>query len=680
LNTSTYLKLFIIVFGVCATLPTFANKPSDATTASEQHQYGKFSYAISEDLPDWVSPLKAKKSKGKPEGQGAEYVLIDTQVLAEHGNYQKYYASSTYLHTNQAVSENSEIHVSFNPLYQKLVLHDVSVVREGKRNKHLKPDNIRLLQREEDLRNGIYDGIVTAIIIIPNTRVGDRVDSRYTITGRNPVYGEKVFGAYTMGWSVDVGFTRIRLLVPKHIAIQTRAHNAKLKLKKKSKGRYNEYIWQKKSIAGRLDEGDYPAWFTRYPSSWEEVEAWAATLYTSIDQNSEELSEKINHFKQQSSNQADYASQSLKFTQDDNRYLGLEFGQNSHLPHSPAHVLENRYGDCKDKSNVLVQMLKANGIESYPALVSNQYRQGFTHFLPSPLAFDHVIVLAKVNGEEVWLDPTRTYQTSDIDNLGFTHFGKSLVIGSDHQSPIVDVTPLKSQGTKTQLTEHFKISSPKKPAKLVVETIYEGQQAEFQRYYFASNTTGEIQNQYHNFYSKIYPNIQIDKDLEFHDDIKNNVFSVKEFYLVRDFIKSENDIHTAIFYASSIDQNVRSPNRVLRDSPIDIGAPQNIRHKIIVDFAKNIGINIDSTPYIKTLPEFEFRSRSAYFSKRFEYEADLYVKKSSIEHKDVETYVGIVNEIKKNIDFSLSFKHPYTPKTSISKRQLVKSLEALKLD
>ena len=46
------------------------------------------------------------------------------------------------------------------------------------------------------------------------------------------------------------------------------------------------------------------------------------------------------------------------------RYVGLEFGLSAFRPHTATEVHDKRYGDCKDKANLLITMLGLAGIKS----------------------------------------------------------------------------------------------------------------------------------------------------------------------------------------------------------------------------------------------------------------------------------------------------------------------------
>ena len=53
-------------------------------------------------------------------------------------------------------------------------------------------------------------------------------------------------------------------------------------------------------------------------------------------------------------------------------YIGLDFGIGRYQPHAAEDVLENGYGDCKDKHTLLASLLKAAGYEAWPVLIHNQ--------------------------------------------------------------------------------------------------------------------------------------------------------------------------------------------------------------------------------------------------------------------------------------------------------------------
>lgn len=85
------------------------------------------------------------------------------------------------------------------------------------------------------------------------------------------------------------------------------------------------------------------------------------------------------------------------------RYVAVPLGVNSHRPHAAANVLRNRYGDCKDKANLLNTMLGGLGIEADLVLVP---RFSQTDEATPGLGFNHAISRVRLGDEVLWIDTT----------------------------------------------------------------------------------------------------------------------------------------------------------------------------------------------------------------------------------------------------------------------------------
>jgi transglutaminase-like putative cysteine protease/tetratricopeptide (TPR) repeat protein len=94
------------------------------------------------------------------------------------------------------------------------------------------------------------------------------------------------------------------------------------------------------------------------------------------------------------------------------RYTGVEFGESRLIPAFPAETLRRKFGDCKDKSTLLVAALRAADIEAHLALLSAGNGQDVTADLPGLGMFDHAIVHIPAHaagGEPLWIDATTEY-------------------------------------------------------------------------------------------------------------------------------------------------------------------------------------------------------------------------------------------------------------------------------
>ncbi len=99
------------------------------------------------------------------------------------------------------------------------------------------------------------------------------------------------------------------------------------------------------------------------------------------------------------------------------RYVAVEVGIGGYRPHTPQEVLERRWGDCKDKAFLLIDLLRDSGIEAWPVLIRLDPGGRVDREFPSP-QFNHAIVAVRaeglglqeddpVAGGYLFLDPTQ---------------------------------------------------------------------------------------------------------------------------------------------------------------------------------------------------------------------------------------------------------------------------------
>jgi len=85
------------------------------------------------------------------------------------------------------------------------------------------------------------------------------------------------------------------------------------------------------------------------------------------------------------------------------RYVAIPLGINTVRPHAAANVLQNQFGDCKDKANLFNALLQAAHIEAHLVLVP---RFGQAYDAIPGLAFNHAISQVRLGSELFWVDTT----------------------------------------------------------------------------------------------------------------------------------------------------------------------------------------------------------------------------------------------------------------------------------
>lgn len=97
-----------------------------------------------------------------------------------------------------------------------------------------------------------------------------------------------------------------------------------------------------------------------------------------------------------------------QWVQENIRYFAFEDGLAGIKPDNPQDVLRKKFGDCKGKSNLLKEMLVANGFDARVTWMGTKHRV-FDYSTPSMYVDNHVICTVMHDGNTYYLDPTNEY-------------------------------------------------------------------------------------------------------------------------------------------------------------------------------------------------------------------------------------------------------------------------------
>lgn len=115
-------------------------------------------------------------------------------------------------------------------------------------------------------------------------------------------------------------------------------------------------------------------------------------LFAEITRGKETLSEKIAAIHE--------------FTARDIRYNSMSELGHQYTPHSAALTAANRYGDCKDKSALLIALLERLGLKPIPVLVATKRKRPEKLAIPSLAYFDHMVVCSSSSEQRFCMDAT----------------------------------------------------------------------------------------------------------------------------------------------------------------------------------------------------------------------------------------------------------------------------------
>ncbi len=615
--------------------------------------------------PAWVEVQAAPLEAPLPaEGlsQGQHYLLADEQVRVAGSNEERYRHFASRAVNERGVEQIASVQMRFDPSYQRLVIHSIDVRRNGQIVARLQPAAVKLLQREASMESLIFDGRLTAQVTLSDVRVGDVVDYAYSLQGRNPVFGAEQFGSFELQWDVSVARVHNRLLWPKGRALHWQAHNGAPPAQISERGGELDHRWQADGVAARVLDGQSPGWFDPYRwiewgefADWNAVARWAAPLYR-LPMPMPGVEREIARIAASTSDPEQRLLAALRFVQREVRYLGIEIGANSHAPHAPELVLKRRFGDCKDKTLLSLALLRGLGISAQAALVHTTARQGTAERLPTPWAFNHVLVRAELGGQAYWLDPTRAPQAgAGLAQWVQADFGRALVV--DPSTPaLAEMVGVQARAVKREIHALLDASAGfDQAAQLTVTTRARGEAAETLRETLANSARDLLQKQYLDYYAASYAGLTIAAPLAVRDNPAANEIEVVERYRLPSYWKRDDKRArwNAAMEVPDLREWLRNPKSVNRQDPLTLNHP--VEFKLISEFRLPGQWQIKPEAVHINDPAFELRREESWQGNTLTLTDSYRSRADHVPAAEVSRYVANLAKARTGVDYSLHY-------------------------
>ena len=303
--------------------------------------------------------------------------------------------------------------IAWNPTFGDPVVHVLAIHRDGEVIDVLEMNSFEVLRREDKLDEAVLDGTLTAVLSIPDLRVGDELEIAYTTRVDDPTLGNNDSGVLIFSGSPSPGRYRMGLKW-----IEGQKPTIKI-----SKDIEQLAIHSDRGISFSFDNPslltptkDAPGRFQLYRmiqysdfKDWQSVSSNFERLFAQasrIDPNSP-LRKEAARIAATHPGQFERAAAALKLVQQNVRYLYVGLDGGNYRPVGADATWERRYGDCKGKTALLLALLTELGVDAEVLLVTNSGNDdGMDERLPSPGMFNHVIVRARIDGKQYYLDGT----------------------------------------------------------------------------------------------------------------------------------------------------------------------------------------------------------------------------------------------------------------------------------
>lgn len=374
-------------------------------------------------------------------------VSVDEAGLSNSRTYM-----AILLNDEAAIQDYSQIEINHNTYSSDLTIN-FARVHNGDDVNYLREDAIT--RQNLSSENFLYDNERT-LFSLPSLRKGSVIEFEYTQKSKQiyvPGHFDSLLGFYW--WEGRAGNADARLdpvnesivkfTYPKSMEMNYRQSSLIQENPKKSVSDLRVTLeWASKDLPELKAEGWMPEDINLFPvvyvssfSGWKDLNHWANSLFephisetNKIKKVAKEI--EINHTTEEEKIRAVY-----DYMEENIRYVYAHVGRNGYEPHDALEVLSNGYGDCKDQAVLTVSILKALGIQAYPALVASRGGD-MTQGMPRNY-FDHMFVYIpeSKNRAEMWFDTTGS--KLDFPGVHWSHEGKSALVVNGTENKIKTV-------------------------------------------------------------------------------------------------------------------------------------------------------------------------------------------------------------------------------------------------
>ncbi|WP_439484258.1 DUF3857 domain-containing protein [Cyclobacterium plantarum] len=601
--------------------------------------------------PDWLDPFPISKPAIE-ENWSYYYLDFERQIhLPKQTTFHHYRYQAL---TADGIQEMSDISIEFDPSFQKLIFHKIGIERDNKFLNQLNLDKVTTASTESTVERHLYDGSMTALLHLDGVQKGDIIVLSYSIKGFNPVHQGHFSTNLYHGFTIPVNHFNYRVYAGNNQVVYHNDVNIEMEPSIREETSGKVYTWTSSPEKPIELDNNLPVWTLDLPmtaistqKNWREVVQWAMPLYR-FDSN--QLTSPI----QENLETREKALALIRWVQDEIRYLGLESGIGAYKPNPPPKVYRQKFGDCKDKSLLLVALLKKEGIDAFPLLVNTTYRHNLNKIIPSNSAFDHCVVSLTVDNKNYFVDPTMANQGGDLDHSYFPDYGYGLLIKDD----VSELIPLpKPKKPEIDIQEKIYVDSIGGQAMMEIKTIYKGAKADNIRSEFENNPLSSIQKEYLNFYNNLYPGIIETQEMQFYDEQRNgsNEILVKENYKIGQFWLQDED-NTLIYsriYPLVLESMINYPGATARKSPYALGYPFTFKQETQIMLPEPW--TVKDTEVRITEPTYDYSNQIKGFGERISVKYSYDLKQDFLEGELVPEFLSDHEKIRNDLMFTLTY-------------------------
>ncbi|MGD1845477.1 MAG: transglutaminase family protein, partial [Salibacteraceae bacterium] len=186
----------------------------------------------------------------------------------------------------------------------------------------------------------------------------------------------------------------------------------------------------------------------------EDLYAWYQSLIGDLNQDKDPtINALVDSLTAGLTNDEEKVKRIYYWVQDNIKYVAFEDGMSGFIPRPAAKVCTKRYGDCKDMSSILTEMLEAAEIPSSLVWIGSRDIPYTYDDLPTPSVDNHMIAMVELNGKVIFLDATSQHTPIGMPSSFIQ--GKQALVSKTKENYDLLMVPVVEKETNYQRDSAF---------------------------------------------------------------------------------------------------------------------------------------------------------------------------------------------------------------------------------
>ncbi len=361
------------------------------------------------------------------------------------------------IYLDNTATHGSKRSLSFSTFFE---IEDIQASSFSFDNGKYKESKVETFKEKDELDQFFYDDTKSINFIYPNLSKGSKSKLTYTEKIKNP----RFLNSFYFGDFFPVANNKVTIVVDKDIDLIFKEFNTDdidIKFSKKEKRKTTVYNWELKNSNEYKYEENVPSYKKVLPhiipiiksynhngetinllNDVSDLYSWYYSLVKDV--NSQESSKELIDFVEKITADKKTDLEKVKaiyyWTQQNIKYVAFEYALGGFIPREANDVFQKKYGDCKDNSSVLNEMLKIAGLKGNLTWIGTRSIPYKYTEVPTPVVDNHMILSYQEADSTYFLDATGRYVP-----FGFpTSFiqGKEALIEDGNNSFIIKKVPI----------------------------------------------------------------------------------------------------------------------------------------------------------------------------------------------------------------------------------------------